>query len=44
MNSPRTLQDLENMIKNEIQENIHLDYKRSSALLLNRGEIGVTPL
>ncbi|MCE2434851.1 MAG: ATP-binding protein [Candidatus Latescibacteria bacterium] len=33
MNSPRTLQDLENMIKNEIQENIHLDYKRSSALL-----------
>lgn len=33
MNSPRTLQDLEDMIKNEIQENTHLDYKRSSALL-----------
>ena len=33
MNSPRTLQDLENMIKNQIQENIHLDYKSSSALL-----------
>ncbi|MDE2797037.1 MAG: ATP-binding protein [Gemmatimonadota bacterium] len=32
MNSPRTLQDLKNMIKNQIQENIHLDYKRSSAL------------
>ena len=34
MNSPRTLQDLKNMIKNQIQENIHLDYKRSSALSL----------
>lgn len=33
MTSPRTLQDLEDMIKNEIQENTHLDYKRSSALL-----------
>lgn len=36
MNSPRTLQDLKNMIKNQIQENIHLDYKRSSALSSNR--------
>ena len=34
MNSPQTLQDLKNMIKNQIQENIHLDYKRSSALSL----------
>ncbi len=33
MNSPRTPQDLKNLIKNQIQENIHLDYKRSSALL-----------
>lgn len=39
MNSPRTLQDLENMIKNQIQENIHLDYKRSSALKSSHREI-----
>ena len=41
MNSPRKLQDLKNMIKNQIQENTHLDYKRSSALLSknSRGEI-----
>ncbi|MDE0553467.1 MAG: ATP-binding protein, partial [Candidatus Poribacteria bacterium] len=34
MNSPRKLKDLENMIKDQIQEDIHLDYKSSSALLL----------
>ena len=32
MNSPRTIQDLQNLVHNQIQENINLDYKGSPSL------------
>ena len=32
MNAPKTIFDLENLIKNKVEENLHLDYKAAGAL------------